>query len=495
MQVTYNTDADWTTTQIQYIFNLINKLFNFNLLAIGDQQVSLASVLQFVIQGIIVLLISRWVKQLLKRRILTRFGFDLGTRESLSTITSYIITIVGFFIVLQAVGINLSSLTVFAGAVGFAFGFALQNLATNLISGVALLFEQPIKVGDYVEMEEWAGTVEKIFLRSTIIRTPNGVSIIVPNRHLLDKDIVNWTHYDPSSRIAIPISVLESTDSVLIVEALLAAARQEPRVLYSPSPQVFFKGFGDGVLNFDLMVWIDRPAEMAPIKSALYFLIESEFRDRSIKITSSKEMRVTVENIAGLLGSLPAFASLNTLQNNADIPESPEVEIRSVNGLTLRDLLRKISYFEQCSDIELRQVIEKGYRKKLLPNNVICRENDPGDSFYIILSGEVEVFVESIAKQVAIRKPGEFIGEMSLLTGAPRTAMLRTLADTTLFVVDRSNLQSLLAKHQDLADKIAQELSLRQEHLKSFGITIGESSKDESPVQQIRNRIKALFGV
>ena len=82
MQVTYNTDADWTTTQIQYIFNLINKLFNFNLLAIGDQQVSLASVLQFVIQGIIVLLISRWVKQLLKRRILTRFGFDLGTRES-----------------------------------------------------------------------------------------------------------------------------------------------------------------------------------------------------------------------------------------------------------------------------------------------------------------------------------------------------------------------------------------------------------------------------
>ena len=489
--------------QIQSILNFIYKLFNLSLVSIGEQQVSLGSILQFFAQGILVLVISRWIKQLLKRRILTRFGFDLGTRESLSTITSYVVTIVGFFIVLQSVGINLNSLTVFAGAVGFAFGFALQNLANNLISGVALLFEQPIKVGDYVEVEEWGGTVEKIFLRSTIIVTPNGVNIIVPNRYLLDKNIVNWTYRDPRSRIAIPISVLESTDSVLIVEALLAAAQQEPRVLSAPSPQVFFKGFGDGVLNFDLMIWIDRPAEISPIKSALYFLIESEFRERSIKMTSSKQMRVTLENVENLLGSLSIFGGANPFETNASLldsnlesaSQSHEVEIKSANGLTLRDLLRKISYFEQCSDIELRQVIEKGYRKKLPPGNTICRENDPGDSFYIILSGEVEVFVESIGKQVAVRKPGEFIGEMSLLTGAPRTATLRTLANTTLFVVDRNNLQSLLARHQDLADKIAQELSLRQETLKSFGITLGDSNKDESPVKQIRNRIKALFGV
>jgi potassium-dependent mechanosensitive channel len=503
VQLNSNPDTDWTTMQIQAILNFISQIFNIQLLSIGEQQVSFGSILQFFAQGILVLLISRWIKQFLKRRILTRFGFDLGTRESLSTITSYVVTIVGFFIVLQSVGINLSSLTVFAGAVGFAFGFALQNLANNLISGVALLFEQPIKVGDYIEVESWGGTVEKIFLRSTIIVTPDGINIIVPNRYLLDKNIVNWTYRDLNSRIPIPISVLESTDSVLIVEALLAAARQEPRVLNSPSPQVFFKGFGDGVLNFDLMIWIDRPAEISPIKSALYFLIESEFRERSIKMTSSKQMRVTLENVEGLIGKLPIFSGINALQASADLVENPfdaanliqEVEIKSANGLTLRDLLRKISYFEQCSDIELRQVIEKGYRKKLLTGTTICRENDPGDSFYIILSGEVEVFVESIGKQVAVRKPGEFIGEMSLLTGAPRTATLRTLANTTLFVVDRSNLQSLLARHQDLADKIAQELSLRQETLKSFGITIEESNKDESPVKQIRNRIKALFGV
>ena len=92
----------------------------------------------------------------------------------------------------------------------------------------------------------------------------------------------------------------------------------------------------------------------------------------------------------------------------------------------LRDLLRKVSYFRQCGEIEIRQVIEQGYRKKLTIGETICREGDPGDSFYIILSGSVEVFVESIDKQVAVRRAGEFIGEMSLLMGTPRTATLRT---------------------------------------------------------------------
>jgi len=152
------------------------------------------------------------------------------------------------------------------------------------------------------------------------------------------------------------------------------------------------------------------------------------------------------------LPTLAALLQLPTLQatngftakaiaggDNTDPTTASE---QPIGGWMLRDLLRKVSYFQQCGDIELRQVIEKGYRKKLASGEIICRENESGDSFYIILSGVVEVFVESISQQVALRRAGEFIGEMSLLMGTPRTATLRTLEETILFVVDRDNLQS-----------------------------------------------------
>ncbi|NEP27095.1 cyclic nucleotide-binding domain-containing protein, partial [Moorena sp. SIO3I6] len=150
---------------------------------------------------------------------------------------------------------------------------------------------------------------------------------------------------------------------------------------------------------------------------------------------------------------------------------------------------------EKCSDSELRHIIQQGYRQMLKAEDIICEENDPGDSFYIILSGLVEVFVESRGKRIAIRKPGEFIGEMSLLLGTPRTATLRALEDTILFVVDRENLKSLLVKHKDLADQISEELFKRKETLEKLGITVGVTEEKESGTNQIRQRIQSLFGI
>lgn len=498
---------DWTAAQTQSLLQFLSKILSINLFALGEQQISLGSILGLVLQGVIVLLIARAVKQVLRERILTRFKLDTGTRESLSTIISYFVSILGFLLVLQNVGINISSLAVFAGALGIGFGIGLQNLASNFISGVTLLFEQPIKVGDFIEVGDLAGIVEQISIRSTTIRTIRGVAVIVPNSSFLENNIVNWTYRDPKCQISLPVNVLEDSDSLLITEALLAAAAQETKVLHSPAPEVRFNGYREDVLDFELLVWIDQPAEQASIKSSLYYLIESEFKVRDIAMTASQQVRVTLENLSDLAKLFQNFAVNENLNGNGtakkeaeetkDTPETTpaQTESKSSQTFSLRELLQKVSYFQQCSDIQLRQIIEKGYRKTLPAQETICRENDPGDSFYIILSGAVEVFVESIGKQVAIRKPGEFIGEMSLLMGTPRTATLRTLEETMLFVVDRSNLQSLLQSQKDLADKIAEELSKRQETLKSLGITVGDSGKNESAFTQIRKRMRSLFGI
>ena len=475
---------DWAIAQAKQKFQALANIIDSSLFTFGGEQFSLRLLVSLIAQAILVLVVANAVKQLLKKRILPRFGLAIGTQESLAAITSYIITTVGFLIALETAGINLSSLAVFAGALGLGFGIGLQNLASNFISGLTLLFEQPIKIGDYVEVDRFAGTVEQIAIRATTIRTIDGIFAIVPNSRFLDTSVVNWSYRDPKCRITIPAQATEESDSLTVMEALLAAARQESRVLSSPSPEVYFKGLQGDALKFELLVWIERPIEMDSIKSALQFLIEAEFRDRAIdtRIVSSVE-----------LTSLPLW--LQQLTVEAKTPPAELVPTKPIDGWMLRDLLRKVSYFQQCSDVELRQIIEKGYRKKLSSHEIICRENDPGDSFYIILLGSVDVCVESIDQHIAVRRAGEFIGEMSLLMGTPRTATLRTLEETVLFVVDRENLQSLLINHHELADKIAQELSQRQETLKSLGIELNTTTKEETPFEQVRKRIKALFGI
>jgi len=502
----FQSALDWAKEQVEYLFQSLLNAFNISLFAFGGEKFSFGSITELIAWAIVVLAIAGTTKQLLKQRILPSLGLDVGTRESLSAITSYIVTIVGLLIVLQTTGINLSSLAVFAGALGIGFGIGLQNLASNFISGLTLLFEQPIKVGDYVEVDKLAGIVEKIAIRSTTIRTVNGIVAIVPNSRFLDNNVVNWSYGDPYCRIAIKVRVVEESDSLTVMEALLAAARQESRVLSSPSPEVYFKGVKKDTLRFELLVWIQNPIEMDAIKSALQFLVETEFRDRAID-TKSAPTTVVLDNLPTLTallqlpnkqttnGSIVASGDSASAHAGLRTSSSKTAPQQPIGGWMLRDLLRKVSYFQQCGDVELRQVIEKGYRKKLASGEIICRENDPGDSFYIILSGAVEVVVESISQQVAIRTSGEFIGEMSLLMGSPRTATLRTIDETILFVVDRDNLQSLLQKHQDLADKIAEELSQRQETLKSLGITIGATNIEETPFNQIRKRIRAIFGI
>ncbi|AOY81035.1 mechanosensitive ion channel [Moorena producens JHB] len=486
------------------IWNIVSTVFTTKLFQLGTQELSLITIVQLIVMAIATLYIARKIQEVIKRRLLTRLGLDRGTREALSSLIGYVLTVLGFLIVLQTAGINLSSLTVFAGAMGIGLGFGLQNLTANFISGLAILFEKPIKVGDYVKVDDLSGTVEKISIRSTTIRTNDGVFVIVPNTSFLENNVVNWTYQDPRARLRIPVDVPDESDPVIVTEVLLEAARKEPEVLPSPPPEVYFKGFGDG-MDFELLVWIDNPPNMESIQSSLYYLIEEQLREQGIEhaepqrdlyIRNLKDLEFLVQTPQQTGAANGSSSQEESLSNKALAnARKNKVKGNSRGKLTLRDLLRKVSYFEKCSDSDLRHIIQQGYRQMLKAGDIICEENDPGDSFYIILSGLVEVFVESIGKRVATREPGEFIGEMSLLMGTPRTATLRTLEDTILFVVDRENLKSLLEKHKDLADQISEELFKRKETLEQLGITVGGTEEKESGTNQIRQRIQSLFGI
>jgi potassium-dependent mechanosensitive channel len=451
----------WTSIYTHPLFEKAAQLFTTTLLDLGGIKVSLSFVTNLVIQSIVVIIIANLVKRITKNRILTRFGLDLGTREALASLISYLIITIGFFIVIQNIGVKLETLAVVLGAIGFTLSFGLQGLSSDLAGGVTLLLEQPIKIGDFIELEEVAGTVETIAIRSTIIRTAAGKAIVLSNTAITTKNIINWSYQAEQCGTEITIRIPRGYDPLVIMEVLLRAVRKEPKVLAAPIPKVYLKGIDDDFLNFEIRAWISQPQEAEAIKSALYFLVEAELQSTGLDQAPD--------------------------QNRAII--SP-----TFNPTTLAQLLRQVSYFAQLNDTELRHIIEEGYRQTLNPNDIICRENDPGDSFYIILSGSVDVYVDSIDKHVAIRETGEFIGEMSLLMGTPRTATLQTLEETTLFVVDRRNLQNLLQKQPELADRISAELAQRQESLEKLGIKL-ESANKETALIQIRKRIQSIFGI
>ncbi len=246
---------------------------------------SLTQIFLLIALLIAVFWISSRTKRFLFNRFLANSGLDRSLQYAISQIVANVVLIVGIFVVLENTGIHLAALTVFAGAVGVGVGFGLQNIASNFISGLVILAERPITIGDRVEVAGIAGQVQQIRARSTVIRTNDNITMIVPNTKFIDSPVTNWTYGDPRVRFRIPVGVAYGSDIEKVREALLAAGQENPNTLKDPGPSVFLDKFGDSSIDFELVVWSSemsyRPRRF---RSDLNFAIEQKFREAGIKI-------------------------------------------------------------------------------------------------------------------------------------------------------------------------------------------------------------------
>ncbi len=490
------------------IQNLIRQgidLLNAPLLKFGDTTVSLVSVVYLVFSLLAVIFVSRLLKNFLKDRLLAKLGIDEGNRESISTIVSYSVGTFGCIIVLQAIGFNLTSLAVLAGGLGVGIGFGLQNLTKNFISGLTILVEGTVKASDYVEFEGLSGYVKSISLRSTLIRTFDGGYVIVPNSNMVENPILNWsynTFKDARRRLKIRIGVSYDTDPVLVTETLLNSAYMETSIMYDPPPRVVFIGFADYTLEFELWAWIAEVDSRITITSSLNYIIEYNLRQQGIKLPIPQRdfalRNAPMPDQAGLTSLMVTVAESQPLPQLA---VSEETVAPVAKPISLRELLRKITYFQNFNDLQLRQLIEIGHRQRLSAGEILFREDDPGDAFYVVLSGEVEVYVEKINKFLTTLGPGKFLGELALMLGIPRTASVKAVAETILFVVGKSGFEKLLREHPEISEVIIQELSKhqeeltqRQQQLRAMGL-VDESEDDNNPVNWVRKRLKNLFSL
>jgi len=249
--------------------------------------ISLSLVQVFLLVGLLIVVfwISSRTKRFLFNRFLVNSGLDRALQYAIAQIVSNIVLVVGIFIVLENTGIHLGALTVFAGAVGVGVGFGLQNIASNFISGLVILAERPITIGDRIEVAGVAGQVQQIRARSTVIRTNDNITMIVPNTKFIDSPVTNWTYGDPRVRFRIPVGVAYGSDVSKVTEALLAAGRENPNTLKEPAPSVYLDKFGESSIDFELVVWSSemsyRPRRY---RSDLNFAVEEKLRQAGIEI-------------------------------------------------------------------------------------------------------------------------------------------------------------------------------------------------------------------
>ncbi|MFV8818587.1 mechanosensitive ion channel family protein [Haliea sp. E17] len=263
----------------------MHKLLNTPLVSMGDNPITIGqalSVLVFaLVGGLFVFWSTRFLRRHLHSRTLNADVVQIITRAWL--IVGLVILV---FMVLDILRVPLGAFAFISGAVAIGVGFGAQNIINNFISGWILMWERPIKIGDFLELGEMRGTVEAINTRSTRIRRVDGVHLLVPNSQLLENTVTNWTLVDRLVRTSVVVGVAYGSDVELTRKLLLQVAEENPNVLKEPAFQVFFEDFGDSALVFELQFWIHSAAErgLRTIRSDLRFRIDALFREHQVVI-------------------------------------------------------------------------------------------------------------------------------------------------------------------------------------------------------------------
>lgn len=270
---------------IEQIVVAIKSYLSIHLFNIGQTNITLWLVLNVIFFVILLIYLTgklkKWILELLQKKS----HVSTGVGEAIATIVRYIFVVIGCIVILQTMGIDLSSLVVLAGALGVGLGFGLQNIVNNLLSGIIILFERPIKVGDRVVVGEVQGNVTEIKIRSTTVVTNSNIAIIIPNSQFISEQVTNLSYTDDRIRYDIPIGVGYNSDPNIVKKALLEVAEEEEGILPEPPPKALFLEFGDFTYNFVLRVWTSQYLKTPKaFYSQVNFKIWQKFKDYNIEV-------------------------------------------------------------------------------------------------------------------------------------------------------------------------------------------------------------------
>jgi small-conductance mechanosensitive channel len=253
-------------------------------LELGAVSLSLGGAMAFLLALLVAVAVSRGLRFVLQEEVYPRAGVQRGASHALSATLHYVVLMLGFLLALGVAGVDLGNVTLLAGALGVGVGFGLQNIVNNFVSGLILLFERPVKVGDTVEVGALLGDVTRIGIRSSTVRTFDGAEVIVPNANLVSDQVINWTLSDRHRRVNVDVGVRYGTDPERVLEILRRVAAAHSQVLSSPEPAALFQGFGNSSLDFQLRVWVGAFDQWFAVASDLRVAVNAALAEAGIEI-------------------------------------------------------------------------------------------------------------------------------------------------------------------------------------------------------------------
>ncbi len=281
-------------------------VFDYRLFRIGDTTVTTASLVAAIVILIATYVVARIARRLVSDRLLARTRLSAGVRYMLGRFTGYTVFVFGAIMALQTIGIRATTLTAFGAALGVGIGFGLQDIVKNFVAGLVILIERPFQVGDRIELGDVVADVSEIRARATVLKTNDDVHVIVPNSRFITDSVVNRSYGRPRVRYKVAVGVAYQSPPREVESALLEAANRSANVLKEPPPQVWFSGFGDSSLNFQLLCWTETLLHReGALRSELNHLIYEELSHRGIELPfPQRDLHLrTADGLKGILAT------------------------------------------------------------------------------------------------------------------------------------------------------------------------------------------------
>ena len=253
-------------------------------LVVGSLRISLSDIVVFGVTIWAAVLVSRFVRFILDEEVYPRVHLTRGLPYAISSVVNYAIVLVGFFAAVAALGVDMTKVTILAGAFSVGVGFGLQNIFNNFVSGLILLFERPVNVGDVVQIDDASGVVQRIGIRASIIGTPAGAEVIVPNGKLISERVINWTFSNRRRSIELQLAVAQAADPRRVIVLLERAANEHPYISRDPPPKAWVVKLGPDSLVLELRAWTDRVHDWMEVRSELAIAVSDNLAAENIAL-------------------------------------------------------------------------------------------------------------------------------------------------------------------------------------------------------------------
>lgn len=262
----------------------ISTILSKKIVTLAGAEITGLKIILFIVVLIAAYLISRFIVRRTIASILERRGVKEEARYSILRLVHYLLMFIGIWAAFNVLGVQLTALLAVAGITGIVLGFGLQPIIANFISGLIIMGERTVEVGDWVEVGGTYGLIVDSGIRSSTLRTFDNLRMIIPNRDFIEKPLINYSHKDEKIRLSSPVGVRYGSDINKIRDILLEIAKKNEKVLDSPEPRVFFTEFGDSALKFQLRYWISSPRNRQMVKSEINFEIDRRLAEEGITI-------------------------------------------------------------------------------------------------------------------------------------------------------------------------------------------------------------------